>query len=347
MNSLHEQYNTERLNAISITEVARHLGDHLKREGVSYKTLCPWHADHQPSLSFDVRTGNNYCHCFSCNKGGDVIAYVMQHEGWTFQQACQWLSREFGIGTIPAGMPVLKPRRKPVMQPTEAARSYIPQEMADELVSAENSLCQCLMLVFRHEAVEWMVEEYHIGSYSMYGRDNWTVFPCIDIHNNVCNLKIQWYDTDPQSNMFGHCPKGNSYWLAKTWMKEGKLPAGGNYTTKCLFGEHLLSRYPSTAVVLVESPKNALIGALAYPQWVWIAAGNKGMFKREVLKPLQGRDVMVIPDRDAIGDWTKAAAGMADLANFVVSDFCERIAPKDSLKYDIADYLLAATSPLT
>ena len=92
-------------------------------------------------------------------------------------------------------------------------------------------------------------------------------------------------------------------------------------------------------MALVESPKNALFGALAFPHLVWVAAGNKGMLKRGVLQPLQGRDVMVIPDCDAVGEWTVAISKMADLANFIVSDFCQRHAPEGQPKFDIADYL--------
>ena len=92
MNSQFEQFDTDRLNAISITEVARRLGDSVRRVGVNHVTLCPWHDDHHPSLSLVEGTGKNYAHCFSCNRGGDVIGFTMQHEGWTFQETCQWLS---------------------------------------------------------------------------------------------------------------------------------------------------------------------------------------------------------------------------------------------------------------
>ena len=63
------------------------------------------------------------------------------------------------------------------------------------------------------------------------------------------------------------------------------------------------------------------------------------MLRREVLQPLQGRDVIVIPDRDAIGEWSAAIAKMADLANFTVFDICQQKAPEGDLKFDIADYI--------
>lgn len=339
MNSLHEHYDTNRIRAISITEVARRLGDSLKREGAVYKTLCPWHDDKHPSLTFYERTNENHCHCFSCGQGGDVIAYVMQHEQWSFQEACQWLSNEFGISTSQGGWKARPlPKLKPEAKAEKPVYTYIPMPMVDELLSMENSLCRCLVQMFQPQAVEWLMDEYRIGCYSMNGLDDYTVFPNIDAQGRVCNLKVQHYDTDLDSNRFAHSDQG-AYWLGAIWGREGRLPKDAVFRSSCLFGEHLLPRYPDSVVILVESPKNALFGALAYPQLTWVAVGNKGMLKREVLQPLQGRDVIVVPDCDAVEEWAAIIKGMTDLANFTVSDFCRRMAPEGQTKFDIADYL--------
>ena len=339
MNTQHEHFDLDRLKAISITEVARRLGCQLHRAGTVSKTICPWHEDSRPSLTLYERTNENHCHCFACGKGGSVIDFVMQSESWSFQEACQWLSNEFGICTTPTGG-YLKPKPQPAAKPAEADYTYIPMPMVDELVSPENSLCQCLMRISSQpEAVKWVTEEYRIGSYSMNGHDNYTVFPSISKQGRVCNLKVQHYETDPLSPRFAHSTPGSCFWLGSIWVREGRLPKDARFRSTCLFGEHLLNRYPDSIAILVESPKNAIFGALAFPRWTWVATGNKGMLRREVLQPLQGRNVIVIPDRDAIGEWSAAIAGMADLANFTVVDICEHKAPEGELKFDIADYL--------
>ena len=336
MSNQYDHYDTDRIRAISISEVARRLGDRVRKVGVNHVTHCPWHEDEHPSLSLVESKGNNYCHCFACGNGGDVIAYAMQHEQWTFQDACQWLSKTFGICTVQSNFP--RPKARPVVKPIEPAYTYIPMELVDGLVSAESSLCQCLMRMFQPEAVEWLVEEYRLGCYSLYGHDDYTIFPNIDAQGRVCNLKVQHYDTDPTSDRFAHSDQ-KTYWLGKIWANEGRLPKDAQFKSRCLFGEHLLSRYPQCTVALVESPKNALYGALAYPTMLWVATGNKTAIGPEELKPLQGRDVIVIPDRDAISLWNTKVNGMAWLANFTVSDFCERAAHEDQPKFDIADYL--------
>lgn len=93
-------------------------------------------------------------------------------------------------------------------------------------------------------------------------------------------------------------------------------------------------------MALVESPKNALIGAAVQPKYVWVATGNKAMLKRSVMEVLRGRQVMVFPDRDAISEWKELLHGMRDIATFSVSDFCERFAAEDDKKFDIADYVV-------
>ena len=333
-------YDVERLRAISIRNVAAQFGT-VKRYGSTYKTLCPWHEDHDPSLSLVERTGDNYCHCFSCDKGGDVIAYVMAAMSTDFRGACEWLSRQYGIlTTCSPSYHSRTGQNSAVEAEAESVHDYIPMEMLDNLVSVENSLCQCLMKLFLPEKVEWIAEEYLIGSYELNGHDNFTVFPNIDYNGHVCNLKVQWYDTEITSPRFAHSPKRMCYWLASMWKKEKRLPSTAHYTTKTLFGEHLLPKYPAQTVVLVESPKNALVGALEHPEMIWLATGNKSALKRQQLQPLRDRNIIVIPDRDAIPQWKELVATMSDVANFCVSDFCEQVAPIDMLKYDIADYII-------
>lgn len=333
-------YDVEKLKAIPIKNVASQFG-RLKYSGSTCMTLCPWHDDHHPSLSLVERNGKNYCHCFSCDEGGDVIDYVKAVKNTDFRGACEWLSNQYGILTVSNNSYVPKYIQKTVREPdVNPTYSYIPKEMLNRLVTVENPLCQCLLKLFEPQKVEWIVEEYRIGCYELSNNNSCTIFPSIDYTGNVCNLKVQCYDTDLKSPQFAHSQKGTCYWLGPIWVREGRLPANTHYTTKTLFGEHLLPAYPAQTVVLVESPKNALVGALEHPQMLWLATGNKEMLKREYMEPLRDREVIVIPDCDAVDEWKQTVSTMHDIANFTVSDFCRRMAPADKPKYDIADYII-------
>ncbi len=119
-------------------------------------------------------------------------------------------------------------------------------------------------------------------------------------------------------------------------MQSEKVQGEPVFTHDVLFGEHLLARHPERLVGLVESPKNAVVAACAFPDMTWVAAGNKGMLKREVLAPLANREVLVFPDKDAVAEWSEKLRGMQDLAHFVVSDMGQTEAEKS----DIADRLM-------
>ena len=331
----HVNYDTERLRAISLVDVASQFGT-VKRTGAAYKALCPWHDDHHPSLSIYNRNGLWKCHCFSCGKGGDVIEYVKAAQQTGFVEACKWLSRQYGIYASGSKLYVSPRKEKPVAQEAEKPMDYIPMEMLDALVSTDNSFCKCLMQLYPHDAVEKVTEEYRIGRYTTYGRDDICIFPNIDIEGRLCDLKVQCYETNLASPLFSH-RTGSCFMLAAVWKKHGILPNEGNYGAKCLFGEHLLRKYPARTVALVESPKNAIVGALEMPEMVWGAVGNKEMLKEKYLGALRNRDVIVIPDCDAVDEWTSETAKMKGMANFVVSDYCKWMAPEGQKKFDIAD----------
>lgn len=74
------------LRAIPIEDLASRLGLEVRR----HKALCPFHNDHHPSLSFNVR--KNTYRCFVCDAHGDTIDLVMHHLHKDFQQACLYLS---------------------------------------------------------------------------------------------------------------------------------------------------------------------------------------------------------------------------------------------------------------
>ena len=230
MSCVHELFDTARLNAISITEVARRLGE-VRRAGSVYKTYCPWHEDRHPSLTLYERTNENRCHCFACGRGGSVIDFVMQHESWTFQEACRWLSNEFGISTLRADSQQTwhrtvcspQPRPRAAVKPAEPTYTYIPKEMVESLVSMDNSLSRCLVQMFDPAAVKRVGEDYLLGRYAMKGLDDYTVFPNIDVEGRVCNLKVQHYETDRFSPRFAHSDPGSCRWLGSIWSAEGRV----------------------------------------------------------------------------------------------------------------------------
>jgi len=53
-------------------------GRQAQKTGKGYAGLCPFHEDHQPSLSINIE--KNLWQCFGCGKGGDVISFVQEFD---------------------------------------------------------------------------------------------------------------------------------------------------------------------------------------------------------------------------------------------------------------------------
>jgi DNA primase len=67
----------------------------LKKSGVNYLGLCPFHTEKTPS--FNVNPAKGIYHCFGCGVGGDVVSFIMRIEGMAFPEAVRFLARRVGV----------------------------------------------------------------------------------------------------------------------------------------------------------------------------------------------------------------------------------------------------------
>ena len=67
----------------------------LRRQGANYQACCPFHTEKTPS--FVVSPAKGVFKCFGCGKGGNVINFVMEHEGMSYVDAIKYLGRKYNI----------------------------------------------------------------------------------------------------------------------------------------------------------------------------------------------------------------------------------------------------------
>lgn len=67
----------------------------LKKRGVNYVGLCPFHDDRTPS--FSVSPSKNICKCFACGEGGTAAHFIMKHEQLTYYEALKYLAKKYNI----------------------------------------------------------------------------------------------------------------------------------------------------------------------------------------------------------------------------------------------------------
>ena len=106
------RFDIQKLRALPIEGVAQRLGLQESR----HKSLCPFHSDSHPSLTFNV--AKNTFRCFACGAHGGVIDLAMHVLGKSFIETCEWLANEHNI-ILQEWKPAVKPAEP---KPFDAAR---------------------------------------------------------------------------------------------------------------------------------------------------------------------------------------------------------------------------------
>ena len=67
----------------------------LKKRGVNYLGLCPFHNEKTPS--FVVSPAKGIYKCFGCGKAGNAINFIMEHEHYSYPEALRFLAKKYNI----------------------------------------------------------------------------------------------------------------------------------------------------------------------------------------------------------------------------------------------------------
>ena len=227
------------------------------------------------------------------------------------------------------------------------------------------NLLHNVLYPFNKEDIEMVIAQYYVGTIDRGAgrrrgtmRGYVTTFPFIDYHNNLRAIQAKQFD-----------PRNHTYWTGFVHsIIESKCVRHGHpipewisrykdneSKVSCLFGEHLLSKYPYNPVALVEAPKTAIIGTLyfGFPQeahnMLWLATGSLGYLTYERCRRLAGRDVYLFPDLSLDGiayrKWNKCAFELKNKLSgtrCTMSNLLEGSANEQDRfsGYDLADYLI-------
>lgn len=215
------------------------------------------------------------------------------------------------------------------------------------------------------KVLERVIAQYQLGTISNGFMSSAVAFPYIDKAGNIRAIQTKLF------NGYNHTKKKGTFYIQSSIDEECKRTGKSlpnwlePYTAQeskvdCLFGEHLLRKYPNNPVALVEAPKTAIYCTLffGFPNnsgtLLWLATGGLSYLNYERCKVLTGRRVVLFPDlslpkpgkASAFKVWSDKAIELNRKipgACFIVSDLIEKQAlPKhQKLGFDLADYLEA------
>ncbi len=180
------------------------------------------------------------------------------------------------------------------------------------------------------EEIQNVFKMYFVGTY-----EDYTCFPQIDRLNRICKAKLIRFNPATGKRLKGDYDTSS----LKTKLK---LKEDFNYK-QIFFGEHLLPKYPSKPIAIVESEKTAIIASLCMPQFVWLATGSKQWLKVERLQRLNNQQIILYPDADGFDQWQAVATDAQRQGSTIkVSNLIENHATAEQKAdgYDLADYLI-------
>ena len=351
-----EKYIIERiLDTAKIEEV---VGDFvtLKKKGVRYLGLCPFHDDRHLG-SFVVYPKGNCFKCFKCDAKGGVVDFLMKHERLSYPDAIRWLGKKYSIETDMTDFNYTPPPPRPAPPPLPML--VLPDAMVKaRMVNVDdNIMVRWLRMginwdTIQRKRVDEVLTAYRIGHSQKNGM---TIFWQIDTEGKVRTGKMMKYYPEGHPK-FGHRDKEGGYtfdWIHSALFRDKRHPEydeDKQEMKQCYFGMHLLNAYKvksvDQAVCIVESEKTAVIMAAAYgnnAKHVWMACGGIENLTREKLKPIidQHRPIILYPDRDGIQKWQQKAEQLHyDRLTVDIKPVTEWWREEDGPKADIADVVV-------
>ena len=317
----------------------------LKKKGVRYLGLCPFHDDRHIG-SFVVYPKGNCYKCFKCGAKGGVVDFLMEHAHLSYPDAIRWLGKKYSIETDMEDFNYTPPPPRPAPPPLQPLR--LPMGMVERTEHLDSDLLAAWIMTginwdyIQRKRISEVLNDYHVG----HGKNGHTIFWQIDELGEVRTGKMMKYKSD------GHRDREASWnfdFIHSALFRDQRLTQWDEDKQEAqltFFGMHLLNRYPNATVNIVESEKTALLMAISYGNHatqVWMACGGLEMLSRERLAPIisQGRQIVLFPDRDGIDKW-KAKARQLDYPRLMID--CVPVQkwwkPEDGEKADIADVVV-------
>lgn len=133
----------------------------LKKRGVNFLGLCPFHDEKTPS--FSVSPSRGIYKCFGCGKGGDAVRFLMDHEHYTYPEALKFLAKKYNIEIEEKQ---LTPEDQVLQNERESiyiALSYASKYFSDYLHNTEEGKSIGLSYLKERGISSEMIEKFNLG----------------------------------------------------------------------------------------------------------------------------------------------------------------------------------------
>ena len=214
----------------------------------------------------------------------------------------------------PKPLPPFQPLPMQFVERSHSPRSVFWQWLANDVAQ---------QLGLSPDRLQRVYDDYRIGA----TRSGNVIFWQIDRQGLAHAGHVMQYGVD------GH-RRGYQGWTHTPLIRTGLLPPDWQLY-QCLFGEHLLIKYPEAHVCIVESEKTALVMASYQSDCLWPATAGSGGLSPAKTACLRGRRVTLFPDSGCYAKWSELMRHTTGIS-YNVSNGLESYPPNT----DLCDLLL-------
>lgn len=159
------------IDAAEITEVIQEFVS-LKKRGVNYLGLCPFHNEKTPS--FIVSPSKGIFKCFGCGKAGNAVNFIMEHERLSYPEALKYLAKRYHIEVVEKELTAEETAKQNERESLLILTGYASRQFSQNLFSSDEGMAIGLSYFkergFRQETLKKFEVGYSFEKYDAFSR---------------------------------------------------------------------------------------------------------------------------------------------------------------------------------
>ena len=142
----------------------------LKKRGVNYLGLCPFHNEKSPS--FTVSPVKEIYKCFGCGRSGNTISFLMEHEKYSYAEALRWLAAKYNVEIEEKELSPEVRQQQQVAESLFIINGFAQKYFTDVLFNSDEGQDIGLSYLKERGFGEEIIRKFQIG----YSADSWDAF---------------------------------------------------------------------------------------------------------------------------------------------------------------------------
>lgn len=133
----------------------------LKKRGVNYLGLCPFHNEKTPS--FTVSPVKEIYKCFGCGKSGNTISFLMEHEKYSYVEALRWLANKYNVEIEETEVSVEQKLQQQVADSLYIINNFAQKFFTDRLFNSQEGQDVALSYLYERGFREDVIRKFQLG----------------------------------------------------------------------------------------------------------------------------------------------------------------------------------------